>query len=261
MSLASVAAILASFAAMPASAVESNVYSISYETLTAAVTTADGDVVPAGSVAVTVSIDENTGFTSNTLTLDVAGADVLADTEGKPIVQNGTVLAGALTGSAVVGDAVCVTTASADACSADGALFTIFLAAGSEADEVSIAESAENSATSLASVPAPISVNDYVVDYYTVGDADGSEVADATDASLILLAIKEYGSSMTVEYVAANKSTTFPNAETADAPDANEDGRIASADAQDILDYAALVGAENEIPEGMVVGAPRLYFE
>lgn len=65
MSIASVAAILASIVAMPVSAAGINAYSVSYETLTTAITTEDGSTVPAGAVAVTMSIENNTGFNAN----------------------------------------------------------------------------------------------------------------------------------------------------------------------------------------------------
>ena len=44
-------------AAMPVSATSSFDYDLSYETLTQAIETRDGDVIPAGSIAVTLSLE------------------------------------------------------------------------------------------------------------------------------------------------------------------------------------------------------------
>ena len=55
-SIVSAAAMLASFAALNVDAAGKNQYSVSYETLTQAVETSDGTVIPAGAVAVSIAI-------------------------------------------------------------------------------------------------------------------------------------------------------------------------------------------------------------
>ncbi|MGN0631757.1 MAG: hypothetical protein ACI4JN_10560 [Ruminococcus sp.] len=62
--MASVLAItsVTSVAGVMANAEETNAVSVSCETLTSAITADDGTVIPAGTVAVEVAINNNTGF-------------------------------------------------------------------------------------------------------------------------------------------------------------------------------------------------------
>ena len=60
---------LSAMTVLPTSAVQTTEYTVSYDTLTQAIQTEDGSTVPAGSVAVTVSVSGNIGFDANTSTL------------------------------------------------------------------------------------------------------------------------------------------------------------------------------------------------
>lgn len=254
-SLASVAVILASIVAMPVSAAGINAYSVSYETLTTAITTEDGNTVPAGAVAVTMSIENNTGFNANTLTLDIdEGYHVVTDANGKPVLEKGTVLAGAMTSAAVSADdsTVCVTAASGSTMSADGGIFTVYFTTEAAETEgfASVGSMDANIATGEINI-----VSTSAIDYYYAGDTNSEEATtvnnriippvDAVDAANIMVACSEYRSDFDV--VAMNWSVLyyFNEAKHYAAPDANCDKVIDNVDAAEILDYAADVGAGN----------------
>ncbi len=262
-SFASAAAILASFAAMTASAASINAYSVSYETLTAAITTTDGSTIPAGSVAVTMSINHNTGFNANTLTLDIdEDCSVLTDADGKPIVEKGAVLAGALTSAAVSADGttLCVVSASAAVNSTDGALFTVYFAAdaaNTQSGFVSIDDTEPAVATGISSAASPFSAN-FIIDYYIVGDTNDEEIVrdasgaklyapvDAVDAANVLMLVAEHGTDFDVIALGWDVvDLYFTEAAHYDAPDADKNKYIDNEDAADMLDYSAIVGAGN----------------
>lgn len=139
-------AVLASFAAAPPSVVASDIYSLSCETLTEAITTKSGNTIPAGTIAVTMSIDENNGFNSNTLAMEIDnGYSVITDSDGNPIIHAGEVLEGFMTSSAVTNNKVCVAAASATETFENGELFTVYLTPS--AAEMSIYRTTESAAT------------------------------------------------------------------------------------------------------------------
>lgn len=267
MSIVSAAAILASIAAMPVSAAGINAYSVSYETLTSAITTDDGSTVPAGAVAVTMSIDNNTGFNANTLTLDIdEGYSVLTNNDGKPIVDKGAVLANAMTSAAVSDDeaTLCVVSASAMTSNVDGALFTVYFTADSATTATSFvsiedtdAEIATGEISMVSSTTVvPTSTATTVFDTYIIGDTNNEELVrnednevmyapvDSVDAANILMLLAEYGRDFDV--VGMNWDIVdgyFEEASHYSAPDADQSKYIDNVDAADILDYSSMVGA------------------
>ena len=83
------ATMVASCAGVVASAAEAvNAVNVSYSTVAEAFTAADGTVVPAGATAVTLSIENNTGFSASDITLS-ATADLLG-TDGLVTATNGS---------------------------------------------------------------------------------------------------------------------------------------------------------------------------
>lgn len=255
----SVAAIVASLGTMPVFAVESDVYSVSYETLATEITADDGNMIPAGSVAVTMSINNNTGFNANTLTLDInEGYSVLTNADGKPILDKGTVLADALTSAAVSDDetVLCVSSASAQVNNTDGALFTVYFTADTvtaTAAFISIEDTTAEIADSEIGIEPQLEV---VYDSYFIGDTNGEDwrvdsagkrpPVDATDAARILIACHEYGNS--INLLSASDSLIkgyFPDVKHRLALDVNDNNVCDEIDANAILDYAAIVGAGN----------------
>ena len=83
------ATMVASCAGVVASADEAvNAVNVSYSTVAETFTAADGTVVPAGATAVTLSIENNTGFSASDITLN-ATADLLA-VDGMVAATNGS---------------------------------------------------------------------------------------------------------------------------------------------------------------------------
>ena len=180
MSIASVAAILASIVAMPVSAAGINAYSISYETLTTAITADDGSTVPAGAVAVTMSIDWNSGFNSNTLTLDIAdNYSVIKDVNENPLITTGEVLDEFMTSVAITDNKLCVATASVTTTYENGELFTVYLE--SSASGVSSSEKAKN----IAAITVPEQNRTRNGDV-VVGDIDYNGNINALDAAYLM---------------------------------------------------------------------------
>lgn len=268
-SIASVTAILASIAAMPVSAENLNSYSVSYETLTAAITMDDGNSVPAGAIAVTMSIDGNSGFNSNTFALEVIeGYEVVTTSEGTPFVQKGSVLSDAMAVGAVNENKICVATASGTEINCDGDLFTVYL----------VSENASVQIDDLASIVPPeqpvSTASTWAIARTYVGDLNKDSLINATDAAEILGAIsRNNGNPILYAFlerdVDENSGTQFkllfPNAYSPRNANCIDDSTCAdvlestgvdtrvidNADSQEILTYSATVGSGGEY-EGMI---------
>lgn len=263
-STASVLAILASFAVMPVSAENVNDYSVSYETLTQAVTADDGDIIPENAVAVTLSIENNSGFNANRFILDITdGYTVITNEEGKPCILVNESLENALTSAAVSsdGDIFCMTMASTEVCSGDGQLFTFYLLQNNKTRAHHNAVSLSEVSPEFASQPVysnnQTAAGKLIDSMYFIGDTDGYQddllhrlhpdtypeypVITAADATNILQQCSSATSDIRVNET--NIASHFPFAVYYKAPDANRDNVINSDDAQEILDYCACVGA------------------
>ena len=264
--LMSAVAMLASLAATPVSAARINAYSVSYETLTEAIETDNGETVPAGAIAVTMSVNGNTGFNANTVTLDVKeGYTVLTDEEDEPIIEKGSVLDNALIGKAVNGNVVSVTMALAESTTKNGDLFTIYCTtnASAEVNFVQVEqlqhEVAVESAASLRG--GAIGADSVIIPPYICfygGDCDNNNVVNAIDASLVLQAMAK-SDYQDLDVKVYDYLEYFPSTIIAKQSDANGDGKIThpnpntkdddeaisaeESDAQTILEYAACRGA------------------
>lgn len=258
MSIVSAAAILASIAAMPVSAAGINAYSVSYETLTSAITTDDGSTVPAGAVAVTMSIDNNAGFDSNTMTLDfIDSCNVFTNDAGKPIVQKGKVLEGAMMGTAI-GDEenrICISAAMSDLCESNGSLFTVYIATNNTCDIVE-KWTAEGKAVSDAELNAFLNTGSSTFSrpgpggfQYRAGDCNNNNEVDAKDAALILQAMEQTNgedlivSELWTDYLYL---TYFPSILVPEQADADGNTYINDYDSTVILDFSAAEGAGTE---------------
>lgn len=256
MAIASVAAILASVAAMPTSAAELNKYTAAYETLTSSITTDDGNVIPAGSVAVTLSIGGNTGFDSNTVTLGISdGYTVLTDSTGKPIVQKEALLTDSLASAAVSADGstVCVASAAGSTCEENGELFTVY--ATVDADNPNAGFVTVNSVeaecideitfTNQSADAEPLTIIRNSKIYYYGGDANNDNKVNSIDAALIRNVLsKTPTGELYVPTIKADDSYLdyFETVVFAEQPDADGNNYINDDDASVILEYAACAG-------------------
>ena len=201
-SLASVAAMLASWVTVPVNAASVNQYEISCETLASAVTVGDTVVAP-GTVAVTMSIDGNTGFQSNTLALQLdENYEVLKTADGNPVLQTGEVLEDFHAFAAENDNKICVAMASSFTTSCDGDLFTIY---ATEKESAEICSSNVAVITAPEDRISPFSVNTVFVPH--VGDIDGDGIIDAVDATELYGVVSKNGG--TISYAALNNESYF----------------------------------------------------
>lgn len=252
--LASALTMLASLAAIPASATCTNAYSVSYETLTEAVETDTGVTIPAGAVAVTMSIEGNTGFNANTLTLNIDdGYTPVTDKNGNPVIQKESVLSDAYTASSISqdNDTLCVAVASPTMCTTSGDLFTVYFNPKEEMERFVSFQSADASIatgeiTAMSKNLTALGKNS--TDYYYIGDTNSNKIVNAQDAANIMVAVSSYGNSINTLFLPDPDSvvrTYLPYVKYYLAPDANLNYVIDNVDAADILEYAALIGAGN----------------
>ena len=254
------ATMVASCAGVVASAAEAvNAVNVSYSTVAETFTAADGTVVPAGATAVTLSIENNTGFSASDITLS-ATADLLG-TDGLVTATNGSAYGNATVSAAQNGSKVVITSASLDDSKNDGTLVTFYTTSDAE---VTVEDAAFKSAKQL---EASSEIAAYkIVDVYRVGDLNNDDYIDSTDLYMQLQAYKiaeadhalvkktkngiTYVGLYTIvadKYKAKYKLT---EAVTADAGDGNSDGVIANdqknleiSDVDNLSYYIARCGA------------------
>ena len=169
------ATMVASCAGVVASADEAvNAVNVSYSTVAETFTAADGTVVPAGATAVTLSIENNTGFSASDITLN-ATADLLA-VDGMVTATNGSAYGNATVSAAQNGSKVVITSASLDDSKNDGTLVTFYTTSDAE---VTVEDATFKSAKQMedASAIAVCSSDDY----YRIGDLNNDDNIDSTD--------------------------------------------------------------------------------
>ena len=169
------ATMVASCAGVVASAAEAvNAVNVSYSTVAEIFTAADGTVIPAGATAVTLSIENNTGFSASDITLS-ATADLLG-TDGLVTATNGSAYGNATVSAAQNGSKVVITSASLDDSKNDGTLVTFYTTSDAE---VTVEDAAFKSAKQMedASAIAVCSSDDY----YRIGDLNNDDNIDSTD--------------------------------------------------------------------------------
>ena len=187
-SFAAVLAIVGSLATLPASAKNVNDCSITYTTLTEAVTTTTGESIPAGSVAVTMSIQNNSGFTDNMFLFNLEhGCNVICDNDNKPIIESQSVLDNFLVAGSVTGDKLCVAVASAEEAREDGELLTFYCTTAFNVSSNPVSIGVMNNAVLNigGSVYSPL-VNQHYVQF---GDVNGDGLINSSDASITMIAI------------------------------------------------------------------------
>ena len=151
-----------------------NAVNVSYSTVAETFTAADGTVVPAGATAVTLSIENNTGFSASDITLS-ATADLLG-TDGLVTATNGSAYGDATVSAAQNGSKVVITSASLDDSKSDGTLVTFYTTSDAE---VTVEDAAFKSAKQIEDESAIAVYSDD--DYYRIGDLDNDDNIDSTD--------------------------------------------------------------------------------
>ena len=242
------ATMVASCAGVVASAAEAvNAVNVSYSTVAEAFTAADGTVVPAGATAVTLSIENNTGFSASDITLS-ATADLLG-TDGLVTATNGSAYGNATVSAAQNGSKVVITSASLDDSKNDGTLVTFYTTSDAEVTvEDASFESVKNNEISC--------YTSQQYDFYVIGDLNSDEQVNSKDAAIMLSAYNIAEADGSLLTTANGKALMvsiakykLDSAKKVEAADGNKDGRIMNcddvnySDVKQLLNYAAATGA------------------
>lgn len=226
----------------------------------------DDITVPAGSLAVTVSISNNTGFSSSSINIAFGDAYApITDENGLLVVESGNVIGDSCICGVANDELIVVATASGEDNLYDGDMFTFYVSSntssGAETLEIVNTES-EDISTTMRKAAARTSTGGY----YKIGDIDNDGRVDATDSSSVLRAVEiNNGNKISIAEANSNLSYYFPSrpnmvcAQAANplcpADDDNGDGYvdddeldagiskgyINKADADDILLYYSLI--------------------
>lgn len=225
----------------------------------------DDITVPAGSLAVTVNITNNSGFSSSSINVALGDAYApITDGDGVLVVESGSVIGDSCIFGAANGGLITVATASAEDNLSDGDMFTFYVSSNTSSDAETIEilnTESENISTTLRKVAA---AKASAGGYFQVGDVDNDGRVNSSDSSYVLHAIAQNNDEkLSVSTANADLSYYFPYApnivcaQTANplcpANDDDEDdyvdddelragllkGSINKADADDILSYYA----------------------
>ena len=245
----SAATMVSACAGVVASADEAvNAVNVSYSTVAETFTAADGTVVPAGATAVTLSIENNTGFSASDITLN-ATADLLG-TDGLVTATNGSAYGNATVSAAQNGSKVVITSASLDDSKNDGTLVTFYTTSDAEVTvEDASFESVKNNEISC--------YTSQQYDFYVIGDLNSDEQVNSKDAAIMLSAYNiaeadgsllttANGKALMVSIAKMNPAKyKLDSAKKVEAADGNKDGRIMNcddvnySDVKQLLNYAS----------------------
>ena len=207
------------------SAEEANAIDISYKTLEESIVANDGTTIPAGAIAVNVSISANTGMSGTALEFNV-DSELVKDSNGMAVVDSGNVFGRAATSGAQNGNKVVISEAAGEMSNADGTLFTFYL---EESSDVSIVDVKISAVTEEDINQAIDTYSTRALATYIVGDANGDRHIAVEDATIVLSAIaKAGGTILPVSEANSNLSYYFPEANMpfAEVVDGNDDGYI-----------------------------------
>ena len=246
--ISAIAASVLAVSAFPissASAIETapaNELSVSTEVLETSITVGD-TVIPAGATAVTVSIDNNTGFNNNFTKLLIGNAyDVIVSESYTPVISVGDSMENFCTAAFENNNTVAFSAASSELNYSNGEIFTIFLETNHTGSDESIAISNEEAGNILRK-----NVNSTrAFRYATRGDVNDDGYINSADSSDVLEAISQYvqlnpadpnADYFTVFACSLSLSTFFPDAPCAEIVDTDKDNFVSTDDANCILQY------------------------
>lgn len=224
---------------------ETNAVNITTSTVTEAIVTADGTIIPEGTTAISLEIQNNTGFDISEIKMNV-NTSLLSDASGMPIVSVGNVCGDATVVAAQEGANVAITSIASSICNTDGTLATVYVS-----NTASIAvEDAEFRKGSLTNYnESGISSYAETVEY-TIGDVNGDGNITADDAYIARNAfaiaqkngeLKRYGSSSYyyldgLDVLSDPQKYGFTRVRYAIAADGDENYRLFDCDLQSLSD-------------------------
>ena len=260
--------------ALPSFAADANDCELYYNLVEESFLSDDGTLIPSGSIAVTVTVSGFENFNASTTKLDFpdyyqlicnGNNEVVLDKEE---VLNESMVANAKSTS---GDTLCVTSACADSCVANGTLFTIYFSTNASVlDDFVLVESFVTTEyeepnfvpmlPEIGNMGNIVSPDQWRYDegiyigYYVVGDTNDNGVINSVDACNIMQKHARYAQDHNyVEGTSDYNNAEIPISEVRNyfnasdvpfvySPDADQDGSVGLDDAQAILVYAANVG-------------------
>lgn len=232
LSSAIVVSSIASLIANATNTEKTNALSVTSTSVSKVLVLSDGNVIPAGSVALTVSIANNTGFDASTTKLDIGNANILVDDKGDPIVSKDDLLEDSVVVSVAKDNYVAVSSILSSDADEDGEMFTIYL-------------------SELPSSVSVWNVNDAAVDLnqgntrdtvYHIGDVNNNGYIDSVDASQVASVYVNFPLEMvTVEDVNDDLSTYFPYIPDAAIADTNKNGWLTEVDSRHIMRFYTLL--------------------
>ncbi|MDE5557027.1 MAG: hypothetical protein K2J32_04945 [Ruminococcus sp.] len=204
--------------------------------------------IPAGSVAITVNINNNLGFTASATKLNVGElADVVVDEAGRPVVTKGDVLGDDfITASAVKNGTVVVSSASAKKTNTDGEMFTIYIA--DNYSGVSVKDITNEPV--LIETDTESEKNAAEAYRYKIGNINNDRYIDAVDASILLGAIEDFknkypdknpANDFTVAFADAHINEYFTAIRSSKVADTNKNNLLTVTDARNISQFYAYV--------------------
>ena len=243
----SAATMVSACAGVVASAAEAvNAVNVSYSTVAETFTAADGTVIPEGATAVTLSIENNTGFSASDITLN-ATADLLA-VDGMVAATNGSAYGDAIVSAVQNGSKVVITSASLDDSKDDGTLVTFYTTSDAEVtvEDASFESVKNNEISCYTSQQYDLNSDEQVnskdaaimLSAYNIAEADGSLLTTANGKALMVSIAKMNPAKYKLD-----------SAKKVEAADGNKDGRIMNcddvnySDVKQLLNYAAATGA------------------
>lgn len=251
--LASAVLTVSSLSVISASAVESNELSITAKPITSDIISDDGTVIPAGTIALTVNINNNCGFDSSATKLDVGMfADVVVNEFGRPVVNKGDVLDDFIIASALNNGTIVISSASDNNTNVNGEMFTIYVAdnySGVNIEDITnevISTEMGNTVTTLSTRYT-----------YCIGDVDNDGYINSSDSSHLLRAISLFKDSypskeFTVDFANDHISDYFSFVRCAEVADTNKDDKIRKADANNVLQFYTYVSAGHTREEAYI---------
>ncbi|MDE6520449.1 MAG: hypothetical protein K2K91_08380 [Ruminococcus sp.] len=189
-----------------------NEYSLSTSTVVSDIVV-DDITVPAGSLAVTVNISNNTGFSSSSTKIVLGDAYApITDENGMLAVQSGNVIGDSCICGVTNGGLVFVSTASGEDNLYNGDMFTFYVSSNTSSGDKTIEivnTESEDIATTMRNAASTMSL---ASGWFCVGDVNNDGYINASDASAILGAVQiNQGNKIFVDVANDNLSYYFPD--------------------------------------------------
>lgn len=212
--------------------------------------------ISAGSYAITMSISNNSGFSSSAIKVEIPDGYTPVMDGSKVYTELGTVLEDAIIYGANNGNTIFICTASANETNSNGELYTFYVENNNASERFNIDFDSINFFNTQSESD---NSNNLRTGNYTIGDVNNDGYIDAVDSSKVLAAIAINGNiKIKVSTANSNLSYYFPTsnivcARSADplSPDIYvsddatlDNSNITTADANDILRYYALVSTD-----------------